>query len=253
MLLTAPKRRPELTRSVKDIIAFIDNKPDNININAFYFTLGCVNCSHPELNESIETLQKKHPWLNIVYYHPNAEEDDNYHVHSDIVAEIFSTRAWRESYYILKKYFTVNYYFNKMANDALNNYPDTDLFITLEDDQYYNKNLLNMINDMVNKNKNNSVCYYKIAINKQKNFYGWDIGSKNGYYMGSYNRLPLWGNWGITRTYEQEQKFMRYVKFAQTYSCNDELAYLFCYIESRRIFVDSRISYHFGWDKIIEQ
>ena len=52
LMLTAPKTRPELTRTMRDVYRMLDNKPSNANITAFYITKGCNGCNHPEYDEA---------------------------------------------------------------------------------------------------------------------------------------------------------------------------------------------------------
>lgn len=70
MMLTHSKRRPELTRSMRDVYRMIDNMPSNITINAFYFTKGCDNCTHTELDDTLSTLRNKYPFVNPIEYTP---------------------------------------------------------------------------------------------------------------------------------------------------------------------------------------
>ena len=196
----------------------------------------------------MKTLPAKFPSIKFNVLTPNVKKDKPFWYSDKIFQEVHSTPFRIFRYNQRRIFFMVNYYFKKLYEFVHNTYPRTDIYITIEDDQLCNKDALSMIWDMVNEHSNDNICYYKAAIKNDNTYYGYDKGFYgNKYHEKSYHMTPLYGNWGIIRTKDEIERFHRYMKFAYQSSCNDELSYLYCYINNQRIFVDARISYHFGW------
>ena len=246
MMLTAPKRRPELTTSMKYIYRMLDNKPNNVIINAFYIVKGCNCCNHSEYDNAIKLLNKNYPWLKVESFNliPPLERYYGYDINSQkefYSAMYHNSRRWNFPRY--NKFTIVTDYVKMIQLDAYNKYPETDIYISLEDDQTYDSDAINKIINVVNINsKNNNSCYVKGAINNNHIYSGYTSEWRSKDYQ-------LYGVWGIIRTKEEMKSFYKYVKFVYQNNCIDYLAYEYCKLTNKTIYADASIMYHFGWDK----
>ena len=224
----------------------LDNKPSNVEINAFYMVKGCNSCSHTEYEEAINTLHTNYSWLNVESFSLSNPYKRYYGYDVESQMEFFSahyhnSKRWDFPRY--NKFEIVTDYVKMIQFDAYERYPNTDIYISLEDDQSYDEHALNKILESVKINsENTNSCYVKGAVNHNHNFKGYADEWRG-------KDVVLFGVWGIIRTREEMKSFYRYVKFVYQNNCIDYLAYEYCKFSNKTIYVDASIMYHFGWDK----
>ena len=237
-MLTGPKKRPELTRTMRDLYKNFDNLPDNLTINAFYFGRGCKNCTHTELDIALERINKDYPFVHPIEWNFTKEYDFE---NKELVEEMYSSLErlhgdWNyKAYY---KYRLVTDYFMEMITDALEKYADiTDYFITLEDDMIFASDFLKVLFDDIS-HVTEDVCFYKACT--PSCLY------KKGYYSTS--QAPPWGIYGNFWRTDKFKEFIRYIKLVKINECYDTLTVWYCSGLNKRIFIDCKKARHFGRD-----
>ena len=252
ILLTAPKKRPELTRSARDLFDAIKNCPDDVVIKEIVFVKGCMNgCDHPELDEVIKKFKLHFPHIEIST--PTFIPDDD---------DIVMGKKWSEEMYEslypdirvydfyydkYLKHMRVNFYFLS-ASKYLYEKAECDFILFTEDDITYKKNTFSSIRKLMDRT-NDDILFSKIAhgSNKKNKIYG----RKRDFVGDCRSKLThIVGYYGLLRSREQLRIYITHMKFSKLTESGDTLSEQLCWAENKKLSV-IKTSKHFGWRKVI--
>ena len=248
VLLTHPKKRPELTRTMQDITEAIKNCPNGLIIDEMVFVKGCIyGCQHDELERSIKEFEKNFPNIKIAVPNFTPKEDDVYM--SKEWSKDFYESLWQDiqfasfSYSNYIKHMTVNFYFLSSA-EYIYNKNTTDFVLFIEDDVIYDKNTFSIILNLMYQNDDEKYIYSKISNNQ-------NIREFRGMRKGIISCRPDYpyraGFYGVLRSMEQLRIFIVHMKFSGHSECGDTISETLCTASSKSISL-FEISRHFGHD-----
>lgn len=244
MLLAGPKRRPELDRSSHDLFYVIHNIPEGMNVT-LYMQKGCVECEFHDFDEILRLFKndKALTTLEFSCNEPELQRDYMSPIVDDMYVSLdykYRRRDWLRPYK-LRKHYTINYYYYQMAKHVYET-THTDLFVFIEDDITYDKNMLRELMRMYKEKDFDEFCYEKVT----PYMYGVKV---NGTMDVSY-KTKQWGYYGLVRTRKQMQQFFKVMKFLRYAESGDALGGMFCNA-ARKDFLVMNLSRHFGKDKVI--
>ena len=246
ILLTAPKKRPELTRSARDLFDAIKNCPDDVVIKEIVFVKGCMNgCDHPELDEVIKKFKLHFPHIEIST--PTFIPDDD---------DIVMGKKWSEEMYEslypdirvydfyydkYLKHMRVNFYFLS-ASKYLYEKAECDFILFTEDDIRYRANTFSSIRKLMDRT-NDDILFSKIA-----HYHGTDnLYRKNNDYI-AHCRLGItgWpGYYGLLRSREQLRIYITHMKFSKLTESGDTLSEQLCLASNKKLSIIKSLT-HFG-------
>ena len=251
ILLTAPKKRPELTRTIEDLTEEMNNLPEGLVINEIVFVKGCVDeCEHPELDKAIETIRKNNPSIKITLPQYNPQPTDGIRFENwfyDSLESVWPRNPdeptdWSVDKY--RKHMIINFFFLNAMKDVYKQ-GKCDYVLLSEDDQTYKKNVFHKVYKLMNSQNKNRV-FSKIA---------WEKSGKFGYrkekeFTAQCVDTTVFGAWGTLRSMEELKIFLNWVKFSRINESEDTLGYYLCkYLEGEVEVIKSSV--HFGWSKRI--
>ena len=251
ILLTAPKKRPELTRSARDLFDAIKNCPDDVVIKEIVFVKGCMTgCNHTELDEVIKKFKSHFPHIEISTPTFIPDGDD-----------IVMGKKWSEEYYsslfddvrvgdmFYKRYLKhmrVNFYFLS-ASKYLYEKAECDFILFTEDDLTYRTDTFSSIRKLMDRTDG------EILFSKITHYHGWDQLFKSKKDFVGYCRLGLTstvGYYGLLRSREQLRIYITHMKFSKLTESGDTLSEQLCWAENKKLSV-IKTSKHFGHNKWI--
>ncbi|BFU26322.1 hypothetical protein EHI_120260 [Entamoeba histolytica HM-1:IMSS] len=249
ILLSHPKRRPELTRSIRDLVEALKDVPKGLNIKEIVMVKGCVKgCNFKEMDDAIEKIKKELPYIPVkipTYNYKSIDGVNEEEWVQDSLSAVWADttkREWEPTTY--KKHMTVNFFFIEELKKVYND-KSTDYVLLAEDDQLYEKDTFKHILKLIQTRPDNQ-CYAKIAWCP----YRWCSHYGQKRFTANTSKDFAWGAWGNLRSKEELGLFLRWLKFTRFFESEDTLGSFLCQALKRNIEVDN-VSYHFGHDKTI--
>ena len=249
LLVTAPKKRPELTRSASDLLVALKNIPDNIAIKEIVFTKGCVEgCEHVELDNVVKQFKEEFPHITIST--PTFVPDDD---------DLFMDREWSRDYYSglfddirvgdfyyerYLKHIRINFFFISSAK-YLYNKADIDYVLFMEDDLTYQPDAFINVGKLIERT-NSSILYSKIAHTHRR---GTPYSHLKDFVLDC--RIDVThrvGYYGILRSREQLKIYLTHMKFCGLTECGDTLSKQLCQASDKMVSV-IECTKHFGPNK----
>ena len=246
IILSAPKKRPELRKTVSDLKVALMNKPNDLKVTEIQFVKGCRNgCDFPDFDEAVSEYRKAFPETQITtptYTPKDTDGIDNQEWHFDSLAGVWNLvkqQDWAIGIY--RKYLTVNYYFFS-ALQYFYAKTNVDYVLMLEDDQTFKPNAFDDVQILINsKNKNrihSRISWPQFHWIKYRGQYVFTIECR---------RDHPWGAFGTLRSRKELGLFLRWIKFSRMTESEDTLADFLC--SGLRGEVEVRfVSHHFGRD-----
>ena len=251
IMVTSPKKRPELQRTLKDLAIALSNQPTNITVTDILLLKGCINdCHHLDLQDSLHLYHSLFPNISISSPHFSPFETDGTQKESwtfDALSSLWnSIRQPDWSYSTYQKYLIVNFYF---LNGLQYLYQNTtvDYFLMLEDDQTFDKHLFTELNELIQEN-NPRRLFSKIAWCQLS----WCIHVGDRRFTIDGRKDGVWGAWGAFRSRNEIKMFLKWLKFSRMSESEDTLAERLNHDLETQVEV-KHISHHFGRDNDIPQ
>ena len=251
ILVSGPKKRPELKKSINDLSNAMNNMPEGLKVSEIVFVKGCLNdCNHPDFDYAIDLIQKNHPNIKITTPHFIPTPQDGITLDEwvlDTLSSVWKRTSklatdWTEIRY--QKHMTINYYFIE-AMKYVYKETDSDYVLLSEDDQTYKENTFSSVLELMKTNNKNRI-FSKIS---------WD---QNGWYVYKVvERLTarckknfVHGAYGVLRSRKELRMFLKWVKFSRRFESEDSLGHYLCEFMDGVVEV-KHCSLHFGWLKEI--
>ena len=246
VLLTAPKKRPELTKTIKDLSIALENVPKGLKVTEIVFVKGCIHgCDHKELEDAIQLMKEKFPNIKITVPTFKQKESDGIE-NEPWIYEHYST-LWKRAaplsgewtYDLFKKYMIVNFYFYEALNYVYDN-TNVDYVLLSEDDQTYTKDTFQTLQQLMNY-KNPKRIFSKISWCQEH----WCPFKGQKRFTVDCTKEFVWGAWGVMRSRKELRMFIRWMKFSKFTESEDTLGYYLCQNFDGNVEVD-HVSLHFG-------
>ncbi|ELP93283.1 hypothetical protein EIN_056580 [Entamoeba invadens IP1] len=241
MMLSGPKRRPELTRSMRDFYIALQNKPLDVQIRHFIWGKGCAfgPCSHPEFDVAVNKTRSKFPWLDVIDFNftqPINERDYMQEFLHDFDAAYQESDRNDWTFKSFQKHMLVNYHFYTMVNWVLQNDKDTDYFMFAEDDQLYQPDFFKKISDYLSAHNIDDYCSGKVCLTHYR---------KDRKHTAPPTQFAL-GWFGQFKSRKQMEMFLRFTKFSRYFDCGDAVTWFWCRTIQEGYYYGYDMSVHFG-------
>ena len=251
ILVTAPKKRPELTKTINDLNNALKNIPNELDVSDIIFIKGCVNgCQHPELDYAIDLIKQNHPQIKITIPNFSPTIQDGLFFEEWMLDSLSS--VWKRtsklatdwSSHRYRKHMIINFYFINAMKYVYENI-NFDYLLLSEDDQTYKNDFFYSIVELIKTDKKRRI-FSKIS---------WDQNGWFGYkgverFTAKCTKNFVHGAYGVLRSKKELKMFLKWMKFSRIFESEDTLGYYLC--ESLDGVVEVKhVSLHFGWLKEI--
>ena len=251
ILVTAPKKRPELRKSINDLSNALNNTPDELLVSEIVFVKGCLNdCNHPDLDYAIDLIKTNFPTIKITtpQFVPTSQDGitlDEWVL--DTLSSVWTRTSklatdWSEVRY--QKHMTINFYFIE-AMKYVYEKTDSDYVLLSEDDQTYKENTFSSVLELM-KIQNKNRIFSKISWD-QNGWYGYKGVEK---FTARCKKNFVHGAYGVLRSRKELRMFLKWVKFSRRFESEDSLGHYLCEFMDGVVEV-KHCSLHFGWLKEI--
>ena len=155
ILVTAPKKRPELTKTINDLNNALKNIPNELDVSDIIFIKGCVNgCQHPELDYAIDLIKQNHPQIKITIPNFSPTIQDGLFFEEWMLDSLSS--VWKRtsklatdwSSHRYRKHMIINFYFINAMKYVYENI-NFDYLLLSEDDQTYKNDFFYSIVELI--------------------------------------------------------------------------------------------------------
>ncbi|EDR27993.1 hypothetical protein EDI_265880 [Entamoeba dispar SAW760] len=249
VLVTHPKRRPELTRSIRDLVEALKNVPEGLNIKELVMIKGCVRgCEYKEMDDALEKIKKELPSIPVktpTYKYTSIDGVGGEEWMRDSLSAVWGDTTkgdWEPTTY--QKHITINFFFIEALKRIYKD-ESIDYVLLAEDDQLYEKDTFHHVLKLIQTRPKNQ-CYAKIAWCP----YRWCSYYGQKRFTVDTSKEFAWGAWGNMRSKEELGFFLRWLKFTRFFESEDTLGSFLCQALKKNIEVDN-VSYHFGHDRTI--
>ena len=239
ILLSSPKKRPELSKTALDLEnALKANKGNNIIVTKILFVKGCLNgCDFKEFDEVIEhfKIELKEIDIDIPQFYPTEQDG------------LFLQEWFKDSLagtWIYIKHLTINFYFIQSLKKIYIN-SDDDFVLMSEDDQTYEEQTFKAIRSLIDI-RNEKRLYSKISWCH----HSWCKKVNTKKFTIECKKDSAFGAFGTLRNRKELGIFLRYLKFSRFVESEDTLAEYLCRSLDMQVVVYN-VSKHFGRDKMI--